>query len=146
MESPIELENWHFSEKMSEQNVLTTLKLKKYGIEEQVKTIPQLAKFHRPKEKCCWEKRKASSRSGCHLCVLYRYTQAFWWSCWSKDLLPLTEGIFRAIFIPFFFVIACAQLWMNQAEKCLQKRIPHGHNWEHFTSTFPFSLMLCHLG
>lgn len=81
MESPIELENWHFSEKMSEQNVLTTLKLKKYGIEEQVKTIPQLAKFHRPKEKCCWEKRKASSRSSCHLCVLYRYTQAFWWSC-----------------------------------------------------------------
>lgn len=29
MESHIELENWHFSEKMSEQNVLTTLKLKK---------------------------------------------------------------------------------------------------------------------
>lgn len=29
MESHIELENWHFSDKMSEQNVLTTLKLKK---------------------------------------------------------------------------------------------------------------------
>lgn len=55
MESHIEPENWHFSEKMSEQNVLTTLKPKKYGIEEQVKTIPQLVMFHHPKEKC-WEK------------------------------------------------------------------------------------------
>ena len=49
MESHLELENWHFSEKMSEQNVLTTLKLKKYGVEEQVKTIPQLVKLHNPK-------------------------------------------------------------------------------------------------
>lgn len=49
MESHPELENWRFSEKMSEQNVLTTLKLKKYGVEEQVKTIPQLVKFRNSK-------------------------------------------------------------------------------------------------
>jgi len=49
MESHLELEDWHFSGKMSEQNVLTSLKLKKYGVEEQVNTILQLVKFHNPK-------------------------------------------------------------------------------------------------
>lgn len=81
MESHIGLENWHFSERMSKQNVLTSLKLKKYDTEDQAKTIPQLVKFHHPKGKCCWKKRKASSRVGCPSRVLYRYPQAFWWSC-----------------------------------------------------------------
>lgn len=63
MESHPELENWHFSEKMSEQNVLTTLKLKKYGVEEQVKTVLQLVKFYYHKRKCFGNKTKQNKKS-----------------------------------------------------------------------------------
>lgn len=84
MESHPELENWHFAGKMSEQNVLTTLKLKKYGIEEQVKTVLQLAKFYYPKRKCFGNKTKQNKnkkptclRAGYVFYVLFRDTQAF---------------------------------------------------------------------
>lgn len=87
------------------------------------------------------EKKKDKKMSVLELAVIYvlhRYSQACC-CCHYKDLLLHTGGSCRSIFIHIFPLIAYSWLWMDQAEKCFQKRFPHPYSWEHSTSLFPIS-------